>query len=208
MGTKAEAAVEKLTVLLQQQMETAAQDRQEARESEERLTERLLTLSTSAVQDRQTRDDSRGEAEPGGRGSACLPSAALASAPHLISGASLKEFSIWKEKFQGHCKLTRMASLPLDEQKAALLALLDDDLIRLVKYSLDVDLNDHTVTTDVILERIGEHLRKQRNIILDRREFFLRVQEPGESFNDFLIAVKDIHNFCNCGAKMIRSVIK
>ena len=205
----AEAAVERLTEMLRQQMETAAQDRQEAREREERLTERLLTLATPAIQGRQVRSADQGETESdsrtgggdSGSGSrttaGCLPSAALASAPHLVSGASLREFSVWKEKYKGHCKLTRMNKLSSDEQKAGLIALLDDDLVRLVKYSLDVNIDDATVTTDVIVKQIGDHLRKQRNVILDRREFFQRVQQAGESFNDFLMAIKEIHEFCN-----------
>ena len=211
MTTAAESAVEQLTVLLRQQMETASQDRLEAREREERLTERLLTLTTPAIQGRQLPSAEQGETEPGPRAAGCLPSSALASAPRLVSGASLREFSVWKDKFKGHCKLTRMNQLPIDEQKAALIALLDDDLIRLVKYSLDVNLDAVTVTTDVIIEKIGEHLRKQKNVILDRRECFQRTQEAGESFNDFLIAVKEIHEFCNfcehCQEDQIRDKI-
>ena len=90
----AEAAVEQLTEMLRQQMETAAQDRQEARAREERLTERLLVLATpaDATQDRQVRPVEQGETRSGTRATApgCLPSAALASAPHLVSGASLR----------------------------------------------------------------------------------------------------------------------
>ena len=215
--------------MLRQQMEAAAQDRQEAREREERLTKRLLTLATPAVQDRQVRSIEQGETEsgtsagggdddregsesgtPAGGGdndndrdtgartnAGCLPSAALASAPRLVSGASLREFAIWKEKYKGHCKLTRMNQLSSDEQKAALIALLDDDLVRLVKYSLGININDNAVKTDDIVKQIGDHLRKQRNVILDRREFFQRVQQTGEPFNDFLMAIKEIHEFCN-----------
>ncbi|XP_043241537.1 uncharacterized protein LOC122391560 isoform X1 [Amphibalanus amphitrite] len=197
----AEAAVERLTEMLSQQMETAARDRMEAREREERLTERLLSLATStqaALQDRQVRAAEAGETAQGARlTTSSLPSAALASAPHLVSGASLREFAVWKDKYKGHCKLTRMSQLSHEEQKAALIALLDDDLIRLLKYSLGVDLDDANVTTDVIIQQIGDHLRKQRNVILDRRDFFQRVQEAGESFNDFLMAIKEIHDFCN-----------
>ncbi|XP_043241538.1 uncharacterized protein LOC122391560 isoform X2 [Amphibalanus amphitrite] len=65
----AEAAVERLTEMLSQQMETAARDRMEAREREERLTERLLSLATStqaALQDRQHLPGLRTAWPPGG----------------------------------------------------------------------------------------------------------------------------------------------
>ncbi|KAG7169936.1 hypothetical protein Hamer_G019755 [Homarus americanus] len=41
------------------------------------------------------------------------------------------------------------------------------------------------------------YLRGQRNVIVDQRDFHSRVQEPGETFDDFLCAVKDIANFCD-----------
>ena len=78
-----------------------------------------------------------------------------------------------------------------------MIALLNDDPLKLVKYSLGVDVANATVTTANIIEKIKEQLRKQRNAILDRREFFQLVQEVGEPFNDFLMAIKEIHEFCN-----------
>ncbi|XP_064089177.1 uncharacterized protein LOC135203373 [Macrobrachium nipponense] len=41
------------------------------------------------------------------------------------------------------------------------------------------------------------HLRGQRNIIVDRREFYLRKQEIGESFDDFLCDIREIAAFCD-----------
>ena len=94
--------------MLRQQMETAAEDRQEAREREERLTGRLLTLATPAIQDRQIRSAYQGETEPGthteggdsGSGprttAGCMPSAA--SAPLLVPGASLREVLVWMKQ--------------------------------------------------------------------------------------------------------------
>ena len=73
--TSSAETVEQLTVLLRQQMETAAQDRLEAREREERLTQRLLSLATPAIQGHQERSSEQGETESSAR----LPSTALAS---------------------------------------------------------------------------------------------------------------------------------
>lgn len=47
-----------------------------------------------------------------------------------------------------------------------------------------------------VLDAMSDHLRSQRNVIMDRRDFYSRVQEPNESFDDFLCSVKEIANFC------------
>lgn len=48
-----------------------------------------------------------------------------------------------------------------------------------------------------VLNAMEAHLRGQRNVIVYRREFYARVLQPGETFDDFLCAVKEIANFCN-----------
>ena len=79
---------------------------------------------------------------------------------------------------------------------------MDDEWLRIVNFSLNIDIDNVTTTTDDIVEAMKKHqewrkhIRKQRNVILDRREFYTRSQERGESFNDFLIAVKEIYQFC------------
>ncbi|KAK4315527.1 hypothetical protein Pmani_013220 [Petrolisthes manimaculis] len=55
---------------------------------------------------------------------------------------------------------------------------------------------------------MGEYLRNQRKIIVDRRDFYLRVQEAGESFDDFLYLVKEIANFCDFCDKCVDSRLR
>ncbi|KAF0296700.1 Nucleoprotein TPR [Amphibalanus amphitrite] len=81
-------------------------------------------------------------------------------APQLSSSASLKEFESWRQKFHGYSLLTGVNRLAQPEQKAALLALLDDDWTRVVRYGLpipeDADMN-------TIITAMQTHLRRQRN---------------------------------------------
>lgn len=89
--------------------------------------------------------------------------------------------------------LTKINMLTRTEQRAALAAVLDNEWTRTLRYGISV-LEDADLGS--ILDAMGEYLRHQRNIIMDRRDFYLRVQEAGESFDDFLRSVKEIANFC------------
>ena len=101
---------------------------------------------------------------------------------------------MWKEKFEGFMLLTRGNSCPVREQRALLLTLLDEDWTRIVKYGLGI--NDDTPVTEVVAAMEG-HLRSQRNVIIDRREFFSRKQEADEPFDDFFCALKEVMAFCD-----------
>ena len=41
------------------------------------------------------------------------------------------------------------------------------------------------------------HLRGRRNVIVDRIDFYSRIEEPSETFDDFLCAMKEIAKFCD-----------
>ncbi|KAG7165032.1 hypothetical protein Hamer_G004784 [Homarus americanus] len=41
------------------------------------------------------------------------------------------------------------------------------------------------------------HLRGQRNVIMNRGDFYSRVQKPSETLDNFPCAVKEIANFCD-----------
>ena len=122
-----------------------------------------------------------------------LPASAT-PAPRLSSSASLKEFESWRQKFSGYVLLTGVSRLPAAEQRAALLALLDDDWTRVVRYGLPVA---QDADVNAVITAMQAHLRRQRNVIIDRRDFFTRVQELGETVDDFLCGLKEIASFCD-----------
>lgn len=183
-----EKQLEQLTALMARQME-------EAQRREERLTSVLEGLATSQ---RVSSAGEDGESVSRADGAATrmqvkLPHTAT-PAPHLSSSASLKEFDAWRHKFEGYVKLTRINCLPPDEQRSALLALLDVDWARTLRFGLTLpDEADLKATLDAM----ETHLRRQRNVIVDRRDFYSRVQEEGESFDDFLCSIKEIAAFCD-----------
>ncbi|KAK3880187.1 hypothetical protein Pcinc_015318 [Petrolisthes cinctipes] len=131
--------------------------------------------------------------------------ASAATTPHLTSSASLREFDVWRYKFEGYVTLTKINMLTRTEQRAALTAVLDDEWTRTLRYGISVP---EDADLGSILDAMGEYLRNQRNIIVDRRDFYLRVQEAGESFDDFLCSVKEIANFCEFCDKCVDSQLR
>ena len=137
------------------------------------------------------------------------PSAMATPAPRLHEGASLREFTSWRDKFKGYALLTGMSSLPRETQTAALIALLDDQWTRTLRHGLDTDVDTSDIET--ILDSMERHLRRQRNVIIDRCEFYRRQQEDGEPFDDFLVALREIAHFCDfcshCADTLLRDRI-
>ncbi|KAF0290059.1 hypothetical protein FJT64_011716 [Amphibalanus amphitrite] len=112
----------------------------------------------------------------------------LATAAWLLDNrsrllASLREFTVWTEKVKGYFLLTGAGELHVKGQRAALLSLLDEDWHRVIRFGLDLT---EDATPDTVMNAMEGHLRKQRNVLVDRREFYGRVQEPGERFDEFL----------------------
>ena len=84
--------------------------------------------------------------------------------------------------------------LTQEEQRASLYSLVDDEWHRIIKFGLNI--TETTSLSDTI-RAMEDHLRNQRNIILDRRDFYRRNQHPDESFDDYLITLKEISEFCD-----------
>lgn len=200
-GSGQEDIASKMAELLQQQA-AAAQQR------EERLAAMIAQLlekdaRTSSDTAQATNGDTSGTtrtrpADTDGRKYSVAPGAI--PVPRLCGTANLRDFATWKEKYEGYAKLTGIEKLPYEEQKAVFYTLLDDEWLRIVKFGLNNGTATGTGEGDTISKLIGEmeaHLRRQRNVILDRRDFYLRRQEPGERFDDFFMSLKEIAQFCD-----------
>ena len=208
------ALVARFTTMLEEQ---ARESNLREQRLEERIEARLLQLAegnnrrtdqasiepgqADSVTETPT-DTPAARVEPSQNGSAAVAStvprrlgASATPAPRLAEGASMREFATWKQKFHGYALLTGLRELTTETQTAALIALLDDHWTRTLQHGLDVDIN--TTDVDTIIDAMERHLRGQRNTILDRRDFYRRQQEDGERFDDYLIAVREIAQFCD-----------
>ena len=118
-------------------------------------------------------------------------------APRLHSNCSLREFSNWKTKFLDYSLLNNVHKLETKEQKAVFRALLDDEWLRILQFVLQTKLDDNSTSIDEVINEMQTYLRSQRNVVLDRKEFYSRNQQNGESFDDYYMILQEIAAFCD-----------
>ncbi|KAF0298319.1 hypothetical protein FJT64_004332 [Amphibalanus amphitrite] len=167
----ARSDVERLSALLVKQAEDSAEREGRLAAMVERLVMASPTRAAAQPESAVTAAGAGGPARPR------LPLSSTPS-PHLHASANLREFSAWREKLSAYFMLTGVSTLPLKEQRAALLGLLDDEWQRTLRYGLNV--SDDTPLDDV-LQSMEAHLRAQRNVVVDRRDFYARCQQTGVS---------------------------
>ena len=173
----AEQQVSRLADLLARQLEASARREEMLTSMMERMWKTEETAV--AVQGKENSSQPAVRQQPAVRGPINIP------VPHeLPSSVSLREFNAWKSKLKNYATSQRWSQLPLCEQRSAVLAFVSDDWSRIVRYQLsapdDADFNK-------LLDAMQTHLRGQRNVVLDRREFHLRCQEQSETFDEFFL---------------------
>ena len=183
-----EKQLEQLTALMVKQAEMTQSAQEEARRREERLSSMLEEFVRSHVDGvgNSGESDSRLHERDAERPHRRFPQGTT-PAPHLSSSVSLREFDAWRHKLEGYAMLTGITTLTPAEQRSALMSLLDDDWTRALRYGLNVS---DTADLKTILDAMEAHLRGQRSVILDRRDFYSRTQEVDETFVDFLCGIK------------------
>ena len=80
------------------------------------------------------------------------------------------------------------------KQRASLYTLVDSEWHPIIKFGLNIA--DATNLADTI-EAMEKHLRSQRNVILNTRDFYRRNQQSDETFDEYLIALKEISEYCD-----------
>ena len=110
--------------------------------------------------------------------------------PRRHSSASLMEFVSLKRKFEGYSLVPHIRELPAPpEKKAALLAVLEDDWSGVVEFGLPLPT---AASLDEVAAAMHQYLRRQRNVIIDRRDFASQLQQPGETIDEYVCALKEI----------------
>ena len=131
--------MELLTRMLQQQQQLDMQQQQQQQQldMQQRMTALMERWGPAAPP--ATLADaasvSAGPAAAGARPRARLPAAGT-PIPRLSASATLMEFEAWRKKFEGYCLLSYVSEMTPAEQTVALLAVLDDDWTRVVRFGL------------------------------------------------------------------------
>lgn len=192
--SKPEELLEKLGQMLEAQLARSDNERKESMKREERMNNLLQeALQKIPVEHNQTQQPTQLQEQ---RNQCKLPNNAT-PAPILVQNATLREFTTWKQKFEDFTLLTGVDKESNDRQKAVLRSLLDDEWFRVVKFALNIDMESPTVSVKTVIEKMQKYLRSQRNIVLDRKEFYSRNQHANEPFDEYYIALQEIAAFCD-----------
>ena len=177
-----EEMITKLSEMLQKQHDRMEAEKKDSVKREEKM-QQLLDTALSKMPDVRNQGNK-------------IPSNAT-PAPVLVHNASLREFTTWAHKFKDYMLLTGIDRDTNERQKAVLQSLLDDEWFRIATFALNIKMEDMNVTVDNIIKQMLDHLRSQRNVVLDRKEFYSRNQQQDEKFDDYYVSLQEIAAFCD-----------
>ena len=132
-----------------------------------------------------------GQAASPASSSAASPSSRTAAQPptKLAPGSSLREFRAWRASWEDFFELSDGARLPRDRQKALLRTCLTTEMRATLAHAIPVE---ESATVGELLDAIGTHFRRQRNIALSCVQFEERKQQHSEPFDRFFVGLKEL----------------
>ena len=174
-GTSAQSDISALTQLITLQIQAA-----ETREKN--LTQLVQQTLQSITQTQQSP-------------SSAPPKSVAAERPMLLSSASLADFAAWEESWRDYAVCQRLSSLGRDTRVSAVRQAFDEDIRRFLREGI-IPIKSTDDSTDIIAA-VKLYIRRQRNPLLDRLDFYNRRQQRGESFDSFFTSLKELFNACD-----------
>ena len=120
------------------------------------------------------------------------------------------DFEAWKAQWASYCILSGLASKEAEIKVQALTLCLSRETLAIVN-NLGLSVEQRK-DVDTIIRAIKHHIDGQINESVERRNLRSRRQQTGESFDDFLVALRELTKTCNfcsdqCAKKNIRDQI-
>ena len=120
------------------------------------------------------------------------------------------DFLAWKSQWDAYLSLSGLGTQAQTKQVQALTLCFSRETVTIVE-NLGLSAEQRQNASDMV-KAIGVYVSGQLNESVERRTFRRRTQQPGESFDDFLVSLRELAktcNFCNdgCTQKNIRDQI-
>ncbi|XP_065182282.1 uncharacterized protein LOC135812991 [Sycon ciliatum] len=174
-----------LTQLMRQQMETAAT-------REHHLTQ-LVERTLRSIS--QPPPPQRPPPAPPARDHVPAARPVSVDRPMLLASASLAEFAAWEGLWRDYARCQHLDSQDNATRVATVRQCLDEDLRRFLREGTIPLADNHD--DDDLIKAVQAYIRGQRNPLLDRIAFYARQQQHGESFDQYLTTLREIHNCCD-----------
>ena len=174
------SSLEKLVSLMASQMK-AAEEREK----------RMANMLESALK------SSSATASPAAPASPSQPvqgptSARVVSAerPILLSSSSLSDFVSWEEAWTDYARCQHLAAQDRETRVSAIRQAFDEDIRRYIRQGI-ITIPANADVPEIIAA-VKLYVRRQRNSLLDRIEFYGRKQEARESFDSFFTTLREL----------------
>ena len=120
------------------------------------------------------------------------------------------DFEAWRAQWTSYCTLSGLAGEEAATKVQVLTLCLSRETLAIVN-NLGLS-EEQRNDVEAIIRAIKRHTDSQINESVERRNLRSRTQQPGESFDDFLVALRELTKTCNlcsnqCAQKSIRDQI-
>lgn len=117
-------------------------------------------------------------------------------APVNLMSDTAENWKLFKQKWKNYATITQLGKQPVDHQVALLLHTIGDDALRIYNgFTFDTD--DNTRSVDEILAKFDSFAVGEANECYERFIFNNRNQQAGETFEQFLTAIRVLIKSCN-----------
>ena len=114
--------------------------------------------------------------------------------PVLLSSATSADVTAWEEAWDDYSQCQQLQHQSRETRVAAIRQALDEDLRRYIREgTIELPTNPDA---RAYIDAVKAFIRRQRNPLLDRLDFYSRVQRKGETFDEFLTSLKEIWKAC------------
>ncbi|XP_068208313.1 uncharacterized protein [Palaemon carinicauda] len=111
--------------------------------------------------------------------------------PELLEdGVTLKSFKRWEASWKNYAQVAKLSEKPREDQIATFWSFCKPDFLQRVRHAVEIPL-DTALSLNEIIEQIKKYLKDQRNVAVDRYKLVRRKQDAGESFDDFLVDLRE-----------------
>ena len=193
--TQQNKAQERTDAILQQMHEERKEREARQQQQDERLADILAKMGTPGMPSNPT-------ASAQGTGTATTPGtrklhARKADLPLLGApeGLSLIDFRAWVTQFRNYEVITKLDEEDLRTRRATIQSALDSAWVKLWSEGM-LNVKDGDTTTDVI-GALEAYIRRHRDELLDREQFFKRNRRSGESVDCYCTALKELYRNCD-----------
>lgn len=112
-----------------------------------------------------------------------------------FKGNIASNWRLWKQKFEIYLIASGKSNKSDDVKIAILLNLLSDEGIEIYN-TFEYDQDNDAKKFEVVLKKFDEYCQPLKNIVFEHFKFFKRDQLAGESFDQFVTALKQLANSC------------